>query len=387
MRITHYANVWWNRSRGAATVALCCLALTTASACDNDPSTVPRDDGGVLPDGPRPDGAADTGGVTPDTGGVTPDTGGVTPDTGGAGNGKYFPPGAIWYQDHSKAKVHSDSNAIIAWLDNAGGFGGGGKLRIDFSIEVLQADASTPMRPFVPSNDHFLPDCDLDPMPVPAGGALEGESGYECKSDGDCHLIVVDPIRKKLFEMWRANIVGNTFNGGCLAVWDMTRVYGDKGRGDQCTSADAAGFPIAPLLFSADEVKAGSIDHAIRFILPNARIRTARYVRPATHGIKSTSGGSNAPPYGVHFRLKAGVDISGLSPGAQVVAKALKKYGMFHADGGNIALTAQSDRFTAAKWSGLLDSNALSALKVTDFEVIDHGPTIPVTYDCVREKK
>jgi len=89
---------------------------------------------------------------------------------------------------------------------------------------------------------------------VPPGGALEGEEGYECRGDGDCHLIVVDRSRMKLFEMWRADIRGDAFRGGCLAVWDMTRVYPPSGRGEQCTSADAAGFPIAPLLFDADEV-------------------------------------------------------------------------------------------------------------------------------------
>jgi serine/threonine-protein kinase len=58
---------------------------------------------------------------------------------------------------------------------------------------------------------------------------------------------------------------------------------------------------------------------------------------------------------------------------------------MYHADGGNIALTAQSDRFTTAKWDDVgLEPRDLSMLEVEDFEVIDHGPTFPVTYDCVR---
>ena len=95
--------------------------------------------------------------------------------------------------------------------------------------------------------------------------------------------------------MWRADIRGGTatgtpFNGGCLAVWDLTRDYWQPAtppapfaRGDQCTSADAAGYPIAALLFSADDVAAGSLNHAIRFILPNDRIRKGAFVHPATH--------------------------------------------------------------------------------------------------------
>ena len=45
-----------------------------------------------------------------------------------------------------------------------------------------------------------------------------------------------------------------------LAALPTARTYTTAGRGLQCTSADAAGFPIAPLLFTADEVAAGHID-------------------------------------------------------------------------------------------------------------------------------
>jgi serine/threonine-protein kinase len=136
------------------------------------------------------------------------------------------------------------------------------------------------------------------------------------------------------------------------------------------------------MLFTADEVAAGHIDHAIRFILPNDRIKPG-YVRPATHST-STTGGSTAPAYGVHLRLRADFPISTLSPGAQVVARALQTYGMYQADGGNIALTAQSDKHTTHKWSGLLGSHDLEALKVSDFQVISHGSVIDGD-DCTRE--
>jgi len=256
-------------------------------------------------------------------------------------------------------------------------------MRIDFSIEVLDATASTLDRTFKPTGDFYSPDCDFVPMPVPPGGALEGESGYACLGDGDCHLIVADWRRMQLFEMWRADIRGDVFKGGCLAAWDMNRVYGPSGRGDQCTSADAAGFPIAPLLFSADEVAAGHVDHAIRFILPNAEIRKGVFVHPATHA-GAPGGPATAPPYGARLRLRASYPVDTLPKGAQVVARAMQRYGMLLADGGQIALTAQSDRFTKAKWSGLMGSYDLSALTPADFEMVVAGPRITLTYDCVR---
>jgi hypothetical protein len=59
---------------------------------------------------------------------------------------------------------------------------------------------------------------------------------------------------------------------------------------------------------------------------------------------------------------------------------------MFLADGGNIALTAQADTFSTAKWEGLLGSRDLSTIAVTDFEMIDGGLRIPLTLDCVRAR-
>jgi hypothetical protein len=296
--------------------------------------------------------------------------------------GPYFDYAMFFNRDIATAPKATNSDSIIAALQAAGGWGNG-KMQIDFAIDVLKATSSTPKRSFTPTDEWYSPDCDRTSVPLPSGGNVEDETGYACTHDGDCHLIVHDTSANKLYEMWRANVT-STFYGGCLAVWDGNKTYTSRLRGDQCTSADAAGFPIAPLLFTADEVKAGHIDHAIRFILPNNRVRRG-FTRPATHG-SSTTGGTNAPYYGVHLRLRADYPISTLpTAGARVVARAMQKYGMYHADGGNVALTAQSDRHTAAKWTGLLGSNDLAQLKVTDFEVINHGSGIALTYDCVRQ--
>lgn len=297
----------------------------------------------------------------------------------------YFPREAVWYQEIATAPVDAESAAVIAALDAAGGWGTG-TMRIDYSFEVLDADETTPFRGFIPTGDHFTPDCDFDQVPIPVGGAIEGEDGYACLSDGDCHLIVAHWPSQTLYEMWRANITGGVFYGGCLAVWDMTQVYGPAGRGENCTSADAAGFPIAPLLFTAGEVAGGWIDHAIRFILPNSRIRNGVYVHPATHSTGATSGGPDMPPYGARLRLRADFPLGSLpNDGARVVARAMQRFGIFLSDGGQIALTAQSDRFTTADWDGLLGPYDLASIQVTDFEMIEAGPRIPYTGNCIRE--
>jgi serine/threonine-protein kinase len=196
-----------------------------------------------------------------------------------------------------------------------------------------------------------------------------------------------------LFEAWKVNIAGGTaggspFTSGCLAVWDLSKDYWQAGanpfsRGDQCTSADAGGLPISALLFSADEVASGELKHAIRFIMTNPEIQKAAYVHPATHS--AGSGNSTVLPYGARLRLKASVDISGLKPWAQVIATALKKYGMILADAtgrGGDALTAESDMFTTNKWGNNLAGDDLASLSFDDFEMVDGGPRITYTGNC-----
>jgi len=65
-------------------------------------------------------------------------------------------------------------------------------------------------------------------------------------------------------------------------------------------------------------------------------------------------------------RLKASVDISGYPPAAQVILRALKKYGMMVADNGSdFYLSGTAD----ARWDDTVN-NLLKLIKVGDFEVV-----------------
>lgn len=311
---------------------------------------------------------------------------GPSPTPSPSNSDNMFETNVPWNQDITATAKDSQSDTIINWLNNNGGWGAG-RMQVDFSFNILEMNDSTPM---IAVQDHpdgyYRPDCEdgLSHFPMPAGGAIEGESGYTCAGDGDCHILVVDRVNKKLYESYRANLVNNQLQTMCAIKWDLTQTYSSTLRGDQCTSTDAAGFPIAPLLFTADEIAAGEIKHAIRFILPNARMQQGVYVRPATHA-GGPSGPASAVPYGARFRLKSTFNVSSLKPAAQVVARAMQKYGMLLADGGNIALTAANDKYTSHKWAEVgFTALDLSSLKVTDFEMIEAGTRIPLTYDCVR---
>lgn len=301
-----------------------------------------------------------------------------------------LPPGDVLAQDISLAPIDPGSAVMINWLTGAGGFGLG-RLQMDFSIVVNTAQAGDPVLPLTQKPGYYLPDCDSEAMvPVPPGGALEGETGYQCTSGGDCHLIVHDPVTNTLFEAWDADISSNVFSSTCLATWHLSAQYGPFRRGFGCTSADAGGLPVAPLLIDPDEVANDRIDHAIRFILPNNRIRAHSFVLPATH-YGGPSGPTDAPPYGSRLRLRADYPLASLpNEAARTIARALQTFGMVLTDGGSIALTARDDRNTTAKWVTLLGgSRDLESIQVTDFEVVDAGTLydFPNGYpDCVREQ-
>ncbi len=367
-----------------ATLRTIGVVLAAVSACRGGDSAGPAEAGdsgaSTLPtttvEAPSDESATSLPGATESTTAPgTADSTGSAPDTCGNAVGQLLGPAMPWNTPIDTAPVAADSAAVIDYL--TGAVTSDVRFQIDFSIRVLEADATTTRRTFEPTADFFSPDCDLAAVPVPEGGALEGESGYACQGDGDCHLIVLDRAECRLYEQWRANIEGDVYQGGCLAVWSLDEAYGDTLRGDFCTSADAAGLPIAPLLFSADEVAAGQIDHAIRFIVPNANIRADTYVRPGTHSTPATSGPVEAPPYSGRLRLRSDVDISGLSAPAQVVAVAMQTYGIILADAGNVTFTASDDASSTTTWEAAgLGPHDLKALQWSDFEVIDAGAPI-----------
>lgn len=389
----------------AASVSLC-GALVFASACGGGNSDTPVNAagsggaGGAGGNGSYSGGSgggAAKGGTGGQGGQMGAGARGGSPAAGSGGGGggsavagkcfakPLFSSQMAWNQRVDTADKDAQSDTIIAALQTRG-WGNEGVMQIDFSLDVLCADASTSRREFEPNGDFYEGECDEQAVPVPSGGHLEGESGYACTMGGDCHLIVIAEDTNTLYEQWKANIVGSDYQGGCLAVWQLDRNYGAALRGEQCTSADAAGLPIAPLLFDADEVAGGAIEHAVRFALPNARIHKDTYVRPATHATGAASAGADGVPYGARLRLRADYPLDDLpNDAARVVARALQRYGMILADGGNIALMGQDDRSTTAKWDDLLEPRDLEALKPRDFELVEGGERFAYTGDCVLE--
>ena len=307
-----------------------------------------------------------------------------------------FPSGAIWNQDISTQSP--DPNSARMTAASVGWGTGTTQFQLDFSMHTLYtAGQSTTPTALVQESGYYLPDCDTGvTVPLPATGAIEGSNNYSCDlANNDCHLFVVDG--NNLYESYQTTIDTGGLHSLCLVKWRLDVVYPQNGRGDGCTSADAAGFPMAPLIFGPDEVYTamqvnGDLGHAIRFILPNSRMRRGAYVYPASHNGAPSSSSPDAIPYGAHLRLQAGFNISGYNPAAQVILRTLKKYGMFLSDGGSVPLTADDGMFSTHKWTDAginIDSHSLFGVALSNFDVMPLGTV--VAYDnsspaaeCVR---
>jgi len=220
------------------------------------------------------------------------------------------------------------------------------------------------------------------------------------------HLIVYDAINNLIWESYASSISGDVLTSACVIIWDLTLDYPSNLRGDQCTSTDAAGFAIGPIVATSDEVNSGHINHALRLALPNDMLQRGVYAHPATHASGVLYGPDPSPFYGMRMRLKSSFVNSNFSnpersnmTALSIIFDALKTYGMYMADGssqgvGGIPFMLANDGFSTAKWANMnIDSHSLFGLTVDDFEVLqpldpnlgpNHDGRIKLTFDCKR---
>ena len=187
--------------------------------------------------------------------------------------------------------------------------------------------------------------------PIPARPRIEGGS--------DRHILMLDRDACRLYELFAATRTRTGWRAGSGAVFDLRS---NRLRPAGWTSADAAGLPILPGLARWDEVRAGAIDHALRFTAPRTR---RAYVYPARH-FASDSGDPALPPMGVRVRLKASVPLRGFGAQARVVLTALKRYGMILADNGSPWYVTGAP---SAGWDDD-DLHDLGRITGADFEVV-----------------
>jgi hypothetical protein len=268
-----------------------------------------------------------------------------------------FPPDNPWNEDVSTRPVLANSREIIAAI--------GADKRLAYNLDmafVLVPDKQAR----VPVKILQYPDeSDPGPFPIPDNAPIENwpldgrtlSAAQTAKEDSDRHVIVVDPVNRKLYELYQGRKTDSGWECSCAATFDLAS---NKLRPDGWTSTDAAGLPIFPAVIRFDEVERGIVAHAMRFTVRNTR---RAYVYPATH-FASNKTDPNLPRMGERLRLRADFDTSGFSPHVQAILKGLKKHGMFVADNGG------DWRLSVAPDSRIKGLDELRRLKGSDFEVV-----------------
>jgi hypothetical protein len=227
-----------------------------------------------------------------------------------------FPSDDIWNTDISTLPIDRHSKT---WLKSM--HAGRTLLHPDFGgppygFPFAVVDGSHPT-----THIHFRYASESDPGPYPFGPDIPLERG------SDRHALMINKDTCTLYELYAADWNGGNPKAGSGAIFDLGS---NALRTDGYTSADAAGLPIFPGLVRYDEVKAGAIDHAIRFTVD---CTVNRHIWPARHDAGVSD--RRCPPMGARFRLRMGFSLHGFSPDAQVILKAMKHYGMFVADNGS----------------------------------------------------
>ncbi len=248
-----------------------------------------------------------------------------------------FPPDNPWNQIITDWPVHPNSRQMVATVGNDK------PLRYNPDMGFVLVP---PRQPRIDVRIVGYPgESDPGPYPVPDIVPIEGWPANfqrdvrlrnltledaqrdKLKMGGDRHAIVVDPLNRLLYEFYTMRKTDAGWQAAQASIFDLKS---NALRPDGWTSADAAGLPIFPAVVRYDELKRGSVDHALRVTIRKTR---RAYVAPATH-YASPHTEVNLPRMGERFRLRQDFNVSGFSPEVRCILIALKRYGMLVADNG-----------------------------------------------------
>jgi hypothetical protein len=270
-----------------------------------------------------------------------------------------LPANNVWNTAIDQLPVHPSSTT---WVNTIGAtktvhadFGSGLYAGGPIGIPYIVVPGSQPL---YPATFDYADESDPGPYAIPLNAPIEGGS----TSSGDRHAIAIDTGNCTLYELYAAYPQTNSWKAGSGAIFNL---LSNALRPSGWTSADAAGLPIFPGLVRYDEIAAGTINHAIRFTVPQTQ---KAFLWPARHYASSLTG-TQYPPMGARFRLKASFDISGYSATNQIILKAMKKYGMLLADNGSAWFISGAPD---SRWDNN-DLHLLGNIPGSAFEAVDES--------------
>ncbi|MDQ3936859.1 MAG: hypothetical protein M3340_19770, partial [Actinomycetota bacterium] len=172
------------------------------------------------------------------------------------------------------------------------------------------------------------------------GAPLPPDARPARPAEGDAELVLYQPATDRIWEFHRLRRV----SGGWRADWGgrMDRVSSNPGyftnaAGGLTFGASASRLSLVGGLQTIDELRGGTIDHAVDMVLPN--VAQGAFVWPAQDSDQlGRAIGPDPIPEGTRFRLPASLDVEalGLPPYTRMLARAVQRYGAVVRDRGSI---------------------------------------------------
>ncbi len=249
---------------------------------------------------------------------------------------------------------------------------------LDFGTNV--ADHTTPV-----TNESFsYTPLNNGTFVTPKWPNLKRQGGvFTSTKTGDHHTLTVDTDNCTFYETYQDFPTPQACGGGtCTAESGVAYRWSQYSLPNGST--DAASLLYAPTMLHLSEIKAGAVNHVLKFVLGRDLIRGGSYAKPYWPSLSGNSapyGGANALPYGARLRLRADFDISGFSPEAQVILTALKQYGMILSDATNPGyegpqLVVNTDATEDPPTKAALDEIAGKGINGADFEAVNESSFI-----------
>ena len=225
---------------------------------------------------------------------------------------------------------------------------------------------------------------------APGSGMAPISAGAMAAQGTDRHLSIVDRVARMEWGLWNAAPAqtGTAWTAGVAATQDLA---GDGVRPPERNNPwwaghgpRACGFGVVAGLITADEIRAGAIEHALVIAYPH--IRSRYYTPPASsaQGTTSEAIATRGILCGGHIQLDPALDVTtlGLGPAGLAIARALQKYGAFVGDfSGEMSLYADASPDAQAYWSGgVLDNGSAQPIPLDRFRVLAIG----TTYDTMN---
>lgn len=194
---------------------------------------------------------------------------------------------------------------------------------------------------------------DLAAVPIP--------SRTRPAAGGDGQLVVYQPSTDTMWELWIAQHRGD----GWHARWGgrMTAVSRNPGVFKAPVGATGTGLPLLGGLIRLNDLRAGRIDHALAFAVPDT---TKGVVVPPAQRTDGWLDGGGLPE-GVRFRLDPNLDLARLNLPlfTRMVAAAVQRYGMILRDKSGV-VTFYGEDPTPTRTGGAVYARTLGGSLPTD---------------------